>query len=135
MLARLDRALAPDPMRHHNQPPELLEDPVEHAVLEGLRADLRRFRDALATAITDPAKRVESVVHDGSRLVGALKAVADHPIVQRPALGAAAVGISALALSAGVPVDPMITLGPMVAGPEGAKAVRGALGRLGGGGR
>lgn len=63
----------------------------------------------------------EPVTTSGAKLTDTLKAVADQPIVQRPFLGMAAVGVSSLALWAGIPVDPMITMGLFVAGPEGAK--------------
>ena len=63
----------------------------------------------------------EPVTTSGTKLTGTIKAVADHPIVQRPFLGMAAVGVSLLALGAGIPVDPIITMGLLVAGPERAK--------------
>lgn len=132
LLAQLERALEPDPIRHHNRPPEPLRDPDSEAAIERLRGDLQKFRDALAKAIAGPTPMVETVVKRGGRLVGALKAVVDHPIVQRPALGVAAVAVSALATAAGVPVDPTITIGLMLAGPEGAKAVGEAAKRIGG---
>lgn len=129
LLGRLDQALAEEARRQHNKPPDAVADDATET-LSALRDDVRRFRDALVAAVADPAGQAEPVVHDGARLVKTLATIADHPLVQRPALGIAAVGVSALALSVGVPVDPTITLGLFVAGPEGAKAFGKALGKL-----
>ncbi|MEQ8585232.1 MAG: hypothetical protein RLO01_12260 [Thalassobaculaceae bacterium] len=126
LLVRIDQALEADPIRSDNNPPELVEQ-ENNEVIQQLRADLVRFRDELRSAITEPVAATEPVVTRGAKLAGTLKAFADHPIVQRPALGMAAVGVSALAALVGVPVDPMITMGLFVAGPEGARAAGDAV--------
>lgn len=124
LLSRLDELLERKPGMGGNNPPESMAmDSVTAEELEALRRDLAAFRDALSTAIASKDIPVDQVVDRGGTLIGRIKAIADHPLAQRPLLGGAAVGVSALALSVGVPVDPTITMALFVAGPDGVRAV------------
>ncbi len=132
LLQQLDTILSPRRFGDNNPP---IEDSDGHDLrpeLEALYGTLRQFREALASAIVDPARSVEPVVESGDRLNAAVQAIAEHPLVQRPLLGLAAVGVSAVAMAAGVPVDPNLTMGLFLAGPEGVKAIGDALRKLGG---